>query len=63
MTEFDGLEIIDGKVGGKIPLEEYKAIRAASIHNVDADSITLGRYRPTIVDGVEDWSIAGPDKE
>jgi len=57
----DGLEIIDGKVGGKVPLEEYKAIRAASIHNANEDFITLGRYRPTIVDGVEDWSTPGPD--
>jgi len=57
----DGLEIIDGKVGGKVPLEEYKAIRAASMHNADKDFITLGRYRPTIIDGVEDWSTPGPD--
>ena len=40
----DGIKIIDGKVGGKIPLDEFKSIRKLSIKNPDADSMTLGRY-------------------
>ena len=39
-----GIPIIDGKVGGKIPLDEYKVIRESSVINPDADSMTLGQY-------------------
>jgi len=57
----DGIIIIDGKVGGKIPVEEFKIIRQSSIKNPNADFFTLGRYTPTIRNGVEDWSKPGPD--
>ena len=40
----NGIPIVDGKVGGKIPLDEYKALRESSIKNYDADSMTLGQY-------------------
>ena len=40
----DGMKIADGKVGGKIPVDEFKTIRQSSIKNPDADSITLGKY-------------------
>jgi hypothetical protein len=40
----DNIRIINGKVGGKIPVDEFKAIRKSSIKNPDADSMTLGRY-------------------
>jgi hypothetical protein len=40
----DGITITDGKVGGKIPIDEFKTIRQSSIKNPDADSITLGKY-------------------
>lgn len=39
-----GLKLIDGKVGGKIPLDEFNSIRNQSIHNADAKSMTLGKY-------------------
>lgn len=44
LKEIDGFKILDGKVEGKIPLQEYEAIKKASVHNSNADSITLGRY-------------------
>lgn len=40
----DGIKITEGKVGGKIPIDEYKAIRQSSIKNPNADAITLGKY-------------------
>lgn len=40
----DGIKVIDGKVGGKIPLNDYLAIRDASVHNSYSDSMTLGKY-------------------
>ncbi len=40
----DGIEIIDGKVGGKIPADEFKAFRKLSIKNPDADTMTLGKH-------------------
>src|SRR5690625_982573 len=61
LTEIDGIKVIDGKVGGKIPLEDFQEIRKASIHNPDADSLTLGKYTPTIENGVPNWGKAGPD--
>ena len=57
----DGIEIIDGKVGGKIPVNDFKSIRQSSIKNPDADSMTLGRYTPMIKNGVKDWSRPGAD--
>ncbi len=55
------INVIDGKIAGKIPVEDFKHIRNASIHNVDADSMTLGKYTPTIENAVQDWTKAGPD--
>ena len=55
------LRITDGKVEGKIPVHEYTRIREASVKNKNAQSITLGKYTPTIEDGMENWSKPGPD--
>ena len=55
------LRITDGKVEGKIPINEYTGIREASVKNKNAQSITLGKYTPTIEDGIENWSKPGPD--
>ena len=58
----DGLEVIDGKVKGKIPVDEFKNIRAESIQNINSDTITLGKYKPTVKpDGTLDWTIPGKD--
>ena len=38
------LKVIDGKVGGKVPVEEFQTIRKASIKNPEANSMTLGKY-------------------
>jgi hypothetical protein len=57
----DGIRIIDGKVGGKIPVDEFIIIRQSSIKNPDADTMTLGKYTPTIENGIEDWSKPGPE--
>ena len=46
---------------GKIPKSDYAAIKSRSVHNLDSDTLILGKYRPTITNGVEDWSIPGPD--
>ncbi len=52
----NGLNIIDGKVDGKIPLAEYKKYRVDSVHNIDSDTMTLGKYEPTIrADGTKDF--------
>ena len=60
-STINGLEIIDGKVDGKIPLEEYEKYRIASVHNVDSNIMTLGKYEPTIrADGTKDFSVPGP---
>ena len=54
--------MIDGRVGGKIPIKDYQKLRELSIHNKESASITLGKYRPTInVDGTENWKMPGPD--
>lgn len=45
----------------KIPEDEYIAVKNRSVHNVNADTLVLGKYRPTVIDGIEDWSIPGPD--
>lgn len=60
-SKLDGIDIIDEKVGGKIPIDEFQEIRKVSVHNVETDSITLGKYTPTIENGVENWGKAGPD--
>ena len=61
-TTINGLEIINGKVDGKIPLDEYQDIFGKSIHNENSDTMTLGKFRPTInPDGSENWKIAGAD--
>lgn len=49
------------KVLEKIPLSDYLEIKARSAHNVESDTLVLGKYRPTVTDGVEDWSAPGPD--
>jgi hypothetical protein len=54
----DGIKITDGKVGGKIPVDEFKTIRQSSIKNPDADSITLGKF----TDGADSYiARAGKD--
>ncbi|MEG0346359.1 MAG: hypothetical protein RR546_07835, partial [Erysipelotrichaceae bacterium] len=40
----EGIKVIDGKVGGKIPVTDYLAIRDASVHNSYSNSMTLGKY-------------------
>ena len=61
-TTINGLEIIDGKVDGKIPLDEYQDIFGKGIHNENSDTMTLGKFRPTVnPDGSENWKIAGAD--
>ena len=40
----DGIKIVDGKVGGKIPIDEYNAIRKSSIKNPDTKIMTLGKH-------------------
>ncbi|TGA98738.1 hypothetical protein E4665_07760 [Sporolactobacillus shoreae] len=59
--KIDGINIVDGKVGGKIPIEDFYKIRKASIHNEDGDTMTLGKYTPSIENGVENWGKPGPD--
>ncbi|MEI3604986.1 hypothetical protein SPD48_04730 [Pseudogracilibacillus sp. SE30717A] len=59
--QIDGIKIVNGKVDDKVPVEDFKKIRADSVHNVDSDSLTLGKYTPTIEDGVPNWGLAGPD--
>ena len=56
------MKIINGKVDGKIPLDEYQDIFRKSVHNENSDTMTLGKFRPTInPDGSENWKIAGND--
>lgn len=58
----NGLEVIDGKVDGKIPLAAYEKYRVDSVHNPNSDIMTLGKYEPTIrADGTKDFSIPGAD--
>ncbi|MBC1794475.1 hypothetical protein [Listeria booriae] len=48
-----------GMVAGKIPLEDFQSIRTQSLHNIDTDTRTLllGKYEPTVIDGVPHWDI------
>ena len=40
----------------------YERIREMSIHNPDADTLTLGKYRPSKnIDGTDNWKVAGAD--
>lgn len=48
-------------LASKIPSKDYMDIRNRSVHNPDANSLILGKYTPTIKDGVEDWKKPGPD--
>ncbi len=57
----DGIRITDGKVGGKIPANEFKEIRLSSIKNPESSTLTLGKFTPTVENGIEDWSKPGPD--
>jgi len=36
-------------------------LREASVHNVHSDSLTLGKYTPSIENGAPNWNKAGPD--
>ncbi len=45
----------------KIPKQDYLAIKGRSVHNIDSDTLVLGKYTPTIENGVKDWSIPGHD--
>ncbi|WIW71923.1 hemagglutinin repeat-containing protein [Anaerosinus gibii] len=52
----DGMRIIEGKVGGKIPLDDFIKIRSQSIHNGEAELMTLGKY----TNGTDSYiSVAG----
>ena len=45
-----------------MPLEEYELYRTKSVINPDSDTMTLGKYEPTIrPDGTQDWSTPGPN--
>ena len=47
---------------GKIPEAEYNDILGKSIHNTDADTLTLGKYEPTIEpDGTMNYSKPAPN--
>ena len=61
LNKIDGIKIVDGKVGGKIPIDDYHQLREASVHNVHSDSLTLGKYTPSIENGAPNWNKAGPD--
>lgn len=54
----DGINIINGKVGGKIVIDDFIKIRTQSIYNPNAKSMTLGKYTKIMENGVEK---AGPD--
>lgn len=59
--EKSGLTFENGKVEGKIPLDKYLKYRKMSVNNPDSDTMTLGKYEPTIrPDGTPDYSIPGP---
>lgn len=60
-STINGLKIIDGKVDGKIPTPLYEKYRVDSVHNPDSDTMTLGKYEPTILaDDTKDFSVPGP---
>lgn len=41
-------------------MDEYQDIFEKGIHNENSDTMTLGKFRPTInPDGSENWKIAG----
>ena len=45
-----------------MPLEEYEMYRKKSVINPESDTMTLGKYEPTIrPDGTQDWSTPGPN--
>ena len=45
-----------------MPLEEYEMYRTKSVINPESDTMTLGKYEPTIrPDGTQDWSTPGPN--
>lgn len=48
-------------INKKIPEDEYLAIKKRSVHNVESTTLVLGKYKPTVSNGVEDWSIPGSD--
>lgn len=58
----DGVEIIDGKVMGKVPIDDFRSIRKNSIHNPDANTVMLGKYEGTVLpNGTTNWSVPGPN--
>ena len=53
--------VFGDKVNSKIPIDDFNKIKAKSVHNLDSDTLTLGKYEPIIKsDGTIDWSKAGP---
>jgi len=44
VPKIDGYPIIDGRVNGKIPIEEYMEFRNSSLHNLEGESMTMGKY-------------------
>ena len=38
------LKVVDGKVGGKVPVDDYNAIQTSSVKNPSSNSLTLGKY-------------------
>lgn len=56
-----GLKVKDGMVDEKIPLDKYLKYRKMSINNPNSDTMTLGKYEPTILpDGMPDYPTPGP---
>ena len=53
-----GFKVIEGKIDGIIPVERFISVIKNSIKNRDADTdiMIVGRYIPTIENGVENWS-------
>ena len=53
MSDADGIRYKDWN---------YAKINELSIHNPDSDTLTLGKFRPSINDdGTENWKVAGHD--
>ena len=50
-----------GIVDEKMPLKDYLKYRKMSVHNPKSDTMTLGKYEPTIMpDGTSNYDIPGP---
>lgn len=57
----DGPENHSDQAKITLSTEEYLKIRERSVHNTDSDTLILGKYKPTVRNGVEDWSTPRPD--